>query len=117
MDSSPDVFSPATLGPLKLRNRVIKAATFEAARAKFEAAWQDYVPRCTAAAFQTWRDQQAWTKEKYRRFDRGEPMPPDWRPPRMGAGCAAPFRLYQAVPAVEGGAAAVRPSLGSRNKA
>ena len=56
------------------------AATFEAARAKFEAAWQDYVPRCTAAAFQTWRDQQAWTKEKYRRFDRGEPIPPDWQP-------------------------------------
>ena len=31
MDSSPDVFSPARLGPLTLRNRVIKAATFEAA--------------------------------------------------------------------------------------
>jgi hypothetical protein len=62
------------------------ATTFEAARAEFEAAWQDYLSRCTPADFQAWRDQQAWTKEKYRRFDRGEPMPPDWRPARMGAG-------------------------------
>lgn len=31
MDSPPDVFSPARLGPLTLRNRIIKAATFEAA--------------------------------------------------------------------------------------
>ena len=25
----PDVFAPATLGPVRLRNRVVKAATFE----------------------------------------------------------------------------------------
>ena len=31
MNTSPDVFSPAKLGPLTLRNRIIKAATFEAA--------------------------------------------------------------------------------------
>ncbi|CAN5531032.1 NADH:flavin oxidoreductase [soil metagenome] len=31
MDSPVDVFSPAPLGPLTLRNRIIKAATFEAA--------------------------------------------------------------------------------------
>jgi 2,4-dienoyl-CoA reductase-like NADH-dependent reductase (Old Yellow Enzyme family) len=31
VDSPPDVFSPARLGPLTLRNRIIKAATFEAA--------------------------------------------------------------------------------------
>ena len=31
MDTSPNVFSPATLGPLTLRNRIIKAATFEGA--------------------------------------------------------------------------------------
>ncbi|MFW3114760.1 putative oxidoreductase [Mycobacterium haemophilum DSM 44634] len=30
MAPAPDVFSPAKLGPLTLRNRVIKAATFEA---------------------------------------------------------------------------------------
>jgi 2,4-dienoyl-CoA reductase-like NADH-dependent reductase (Old Yellow Enzyme family) len=31
VNTSPDVFSPARLGPLTLRNRIIKAATFEAA--------------------------------------------------------------------------------------
>jgi 2,4-dienoyl-CoA reductase-like NADH-dependent reductase (Old Yellow Enzyme family) len=30
VNTSPDVFSPARLGPLTLRNRIIKAATFEA---------------------------------------------------------------------------------------
>lgn len=30
MSPTPDVLSPAQLGPLTLRNRVIKAATFEA---------------------------------------------------------------------------------------
>jgi 2,4-dienoyl-CoA reductase-like NADH-dependent reductase (Old Yellow Enzyme family) len=30
MSSPPDVFSPAKLGPIALRNRIIKAATFEA---------------------------------------------------------------------------------------
>jgi hypothetical protein len=35
--------------------------------------------------FQEWRDQEAWTAEKYRRFDRGERMPPDWRPPQQAA--------------------------------
>ena len=30
MTTVPDVFSPAKLGPVTLRNRIIKAATFEA---------------------------------------------------------------------------------------
>ena len=54
--------------------------TFDQARAAFATAWQRYLPRCTEADFQAWRDHQAWTAEKYRRFDRGERMPPDWRP-------------------------------------
>jgi hypothetical protein len=32
---------------------------------------------------EAWRDHQVWTAEKYRRFDRGERMPPDWRPSRQ----------------------------------
>ena len=56
------------------------AGTFEQARAEFEAAWRVYLPKRSEADFQAWRDQQAWTAEKYRRFDRGERMPPDWRP-------------------------------------
>jgi hypothetical protein len=55
------------------------AVTFDQARADFEAAWRVFLSRRTEANFQTWRDQQVWTAEKYRRFDRGERMPPDWR--------------------------------------
>jgi hypothetical protein len=33
----------------------------------------------TEAYFQAWRDQEAWTAEKYRRFDRGELILPAWQ--------------------------------------
>jgi hypothetical protein len=56
------------------------AADFERARAAFETAWCDYLPKRGAADFEEWRDQEAWTAEKHRRFDRHERMPPDWRP-------------------------------------
>jgi hypothetical protein len=48
------------------------------------------VPKRTEADFQAWRDQQAWTEDKYAHFDRGERMPPHWRPRlRPPAGSAA----------------------------
>jgi broad specificity phosphatase PhoE len=62
------------------------AATFDQARADFERAWVAFLSKRTEADFQAWRDQQAWTAEKYRRFDRGERMPPDWKPSRHAAG-------------------------------
>jgi hypothetical protein len=55
------------------------AASFEEARVDFECAWRIFLAKRTEADFQAWRDQQAWTAEKYRRFDRGERMPHDWR--------------------------------------
>ena len=54
------------------------AANFEAARAAFEAAWREYLPRRSEANFEEWRDPEAWTAEKYRRFDRHERMPSNW---------------------------------------
>jgi hypothetical protein len=51
------------------------AATFDLARAAFESAWRIFLAKRTEADFQKWRDEQAWTAEKYRRFDRGERMP------------------------------------------
>ena len=63
-------------------HRVTLAATFEQARADFERAWAAFLPNRSEVDFQAWRDQQAWTAEKYRRFARGERMPPDWRPQR-----------------------------------
>ena len=55
------------------------AATFDQARAEFEKAWRVFLSNRTEADFQEWRDQRDWTAEKYRRFDRGERMPPDWK--------------------------------------
>src|SRR6202165_674399 len=54
------------------------AAPFDQARADFETAWRVFLSKRTEADFQAWRDQEAWTAEKYRRFDRHERMPPDW---------------------------------------
>ena len=45
-----------------------------------------FLSKRTEADFQEWRDQQAWTAEKYRRFDRGERMPPDWKPSHAAVG-------------------------------
>jgi hypothetical protein len=53
------------------------------ARADFEAAWRVFLSKRSEADFQEWRDQRDWTVEKYRRFDRGERMPPDWRHSRI----------------------------------
>ena len=55
------------------------AASFAEARADFGSAWKIFLSKRTEADFQAWRDQRDWTAEKYRRFDRGERMPPDWR--------------------------------------
>ena len=55
------------------------AATLDQARADFERAWLVFSSKRTEADYQAWRDQRDWTAEKYRRFDRGEPMPRDWR--------------------------------------
>ena len=55
-------------------------ATFGEARAAFETAWRVFLANRTEADFRAWRGHRAWTAEKYRRIDRGERMPPDWRP-------------------------------------
>ena len=60
--------------------------TFDQARADFEAAWAVFLSKRTEADFQKWRGERDWTAEKYRRFDRGERMPPDWKPARAAAG-------------------------------
>ena len=44
--------------------------TFEAARAAFEAAWRDYLPKRTDADFEEWRQDAAWHAAKYARWDR-----------------------------------------------
>ena len=48
------------------------AATFEAARVGFEAAWRVFLPKRTEADFQTWRDDRAWQARKRAMWQRGE---------------------------------------------
>jgi hypothetical protein len=51
------------------------AASFDQARAAFEAAWCVFLAKCTAADFQEWRDQRDWTAKKYAMWERGERLP------------------------------------------
>jgi hypothetical protein len=62
------------------------AETFDRARAEFKAACRVFFANRAEADFQVWRDREAWTAEKYRRFDRGERMTPDWRPQQAAGG-------------------------------
>jgi hypothetical protein len=55
-------------------------------RADFEKAWRVFLSKRTEADFQAWRDQRDWTTDKYRRFDRHERMPSDWKPQRHARG-------------------------------
>ena len=57
------------------RDRQGVAASFDQARAAFDAAWQDYLPKRTEVDFQAWRDQQAWTAQKYAMRERGDKLP------------------------------------------
>jgi hypothetical protein len=41
------------------------AATFDEARADFEAAWRVFLSKRTEAGFQEWREQRDWTARKY----------------------------------------------------
>jgi hypothetical protein len=46
------------------------AADFETARAAFEGAWRDYLPKRSDADFEEWRQDAAWHAAKYARWDR-----------------------------------------------
>jgi len=45
------------------------AASFEAARTAFEAAWRYYLPKRSKADFEEWRQDAAWHAAKYARWD------------------------------------------------
>ncbi|MGN8549548.1 hypothetical protein ACQPTN_34950 [Bradyrhizobium sp. 13971] len=51
------------------------AATFDDARAGFEAAWGELLPTLTEADFQAWRDHHNWIARKQAMWDRGEKLP------------------------------------------
>jgi hypothetical protein len=49
--------------------RYATAASFPAARAAFEAAWREYLPKRSEADFEEWRLDAAWHAAKYGRWD------------------------------------------------
>jgi hypothetical protein len=51
------------------------AETFEQARADFEAAWAEYLPRCRPSDFEEYRRQRARTAWNYAMHDTGMRMP------------------------------------------
>lgn len=57
------------------------AATFDDARAYFESAWRDYLPKRTPEDFAAWRRDRDATAEKYALWDtRKKVDPPSWGP-------------------------------------
>jgi hypothetical protein len=71
------------------------AATFEEARAEFEAAWKDLLPTLTEANFQRWRDQEDWTTRKYAMWERGELMPEQKPNTMMRCPCRVTFDSHE----------------------
>ena len=51
------------------------AATFDEARADFEAAWRVFLSKRTEADFQEWREQRDWMARKYAMWEAGERLP------------------------------------------
>jgi hypothetical protein len=51
------------------------AESLEQARADFEAAWKEYLPRCTENDFEEYRRQRAWTAWKYAMHQASLPLP------------------------------------------
>ena len=75
--------------PASHRSRSGYTANFDQARAGFEAAWQDYLPRCTEADFIEYRRQRAWTAWKYAMHEAGLPLPTQSASGRARCFCGA----------------------------
>jgi hypothetical protein len=69
------------------------AVSLEQARADFEAAWTDYLPKCTPADFKEYRRQRAWTAWKYAMHDTGTKMPTLVQSGRSRCFCGAPIDI------------------------
>jgi hypothetical protein len=76
------------------------AATFEEARADFEAAWKVFLANRSEADFQAWRDERDWTARKYAMWEAGEKLPSQKPSSLMRCPCGEVFdshRLDQTV--------------------
>src|SRR5260370_6167930 len=73
------------------------AATFDEARADFEAAWQVFLSKRTEADFQACRDQRYWTARKYALWDAGERVPSQKPSSMIPRPCAGMFSIHRLV--------------------
>jgi hypothetical protein len=62
------------------------AASFDEARADFGQAWTLFCRNAPQPISRRGAINRHGLAEKYRRFDRGERMPPDWKPSHAAAG-------------------------------
>jgi hypothetical protein len=67
------------------------AATFDQARADFEAAWRIFSAKRTEADYQAWRDRRDWIERKYAMWERGERMPSQMPSSLMTCPCGVAF--------------------------
>jgi hypothetical protein len=83
--------------PLSHRGEHVEgtAADFDQARAQFEAAWEVYLPMCTEADFQKYRDQRDWTSRKYAMWKRGEKLPSQKPNSMMRCPCGEMFDSHR----------------------
>src|SRR5258708_25601931 len=71
------------------------AATFDQARAGFEAAWRLFLAKRTEADFQAWRDARDWTARKYAMWERGERLPSQKPSSLMTCPCGEVFDSHR----------------------
>jgi hypothetical protein len=71
------------------------AATFDEARADFEAAWSVFLSNRTEADYQAWRDQRDWTERKYVMWERGERLPSQRPNSMMRCPCGETFDSHK----------------------
>jgi hypothetical protein len=86
--------------PASHRSRSGYTSNFDQARAGFEAAWKDYLPRCTEADFLEYRRQRAWTAWKYAMYDAGLPVPTQSSNGRARCFCGATIDIAGTYPHV-----------------
>jgi hypothetical protein len=71
------------------------AATFDRARADFEAAWRVFLAKRTEADFQEWRDQRDRTALKYALWEAGEQLPSQRPNSMMRCACGKTFDSHR----------------------
>ena len=73
------------------------AETFEQARADFEAAWKEYLPKCSQADFDEYRRQRAWTAWKYQMGETQNQLPTQSSDGRSQCFCGEPIDIAGAT--------------------